>query len=310
MMLGCMTLFAGCGKDRITNRKIPSGDVKEFYYTVENINYDAFYQRYRFYKEDGKLMFQHETREKPGAYGPATENDVTDSGTLELSNAEWKAFLAYLKDGTVSARKDSAESGGSGPWTFIYWKNDKGKYQVFEFSNSEVKAQFVAYCAALAGGERIDDQEENVKGFRIERICYSPGYGDMRGGYHEVVLKKDDDGNWTYVTSDRETHDQPTVTATYAVSKEAVAELEAFIEEKKILSLESRSESDMFATDYSPWSWSIDYEKTSFGKTKQEYCRFGEYQRYSDRDYELLNELKERFTAVRGEKISEKKEKR
>ena len=144
---------------------------------------------------------------------------------------------------------------------------------------------------------------------------YQSQYGFNLSGFDYTVspaeqTKKDDDGNWTYVTSDREAHDQPTVTATYAVSKEAVAELETFISEKKILSLESRPESDLFATDYSPWSWSFDYEKTSFGKTKQEYCRFGEYQRYSDKDYELLNELKERFSAVCGEKISEKKEKR
>ena len=75
--------------------------------------------------------------------------------------------------------------------------------------------------------------------------------------------------------------------------------------EENILSLEGRPKSDMFATDYSPWSRSIDYDTSSFGKTKREYCSFGEYKRYSGRDYELLNELKTRFTSMRGDKISE-----
>ena len=102
----CMALLCGCGKtakETITNRKIPVEDVTEFYYTVENINYDAFYKRYHFYKDDGKYMFRHETRERPGRYGPATEEDITSSGTLELSDDEWKDFLTILKDGTVSA---------------------------------------------------------------------------------------------------------------------------------------------------------------------------------------------------------------
>ena len=141
-------------KETITNRKIPLDDVTEFYYTVENINYNAFYQRYRFYTEDGRYMFHHETRERPGKYGPTAEDDITNSGTFELTAEEWKEFLTFLKDGTVSARKDSGESGGSGPWTFIYWKNDKGKYQVFDFSSYDTKANFEEFCSSLAQAER------------------------------------------------------------------------------------------------------------------------------------------------------------
>lgn len=144
-----------------------------------------------------------------------------------------------------------------------------------------------------------------MKEIKIHRISYSPGYGDMLGEYHGSTLRKDKDGSWVYVCSDRETHDRPMVTTTYAVLDEAVAQFEKFISEKKILSLKDRSESNLFATDYSPWSWSIDYEITSFGKIKREYCSIGEYKRYSGRDYENLSELRERFTALRGEKISE-----
>ena len=149
-----------------------------------------------------------------------------------------------------------------------------------------------------------------MKEIKIHRISYSPGYGDMLGGYHESTLRKDKGGNWTFVCSDRETHDRPTVTTTYAVSAEAVAQFEKFINDNKIVSLENRPKSDMFATDYSPWSWGIDYETTSFGKTKREYCSFGEYKRYSGRDYDLLNELEKRFTALRGEKTAETTEER
>ena len=153
----CMALLCGCGKtarETVTNRKIPVEEITEFYYTVENINYDAFYQRYRFYKEDGKYMFQHETRERPGQYGPATKEDITNSGTFELSGAEWKDFLTCLKDGTVSAIKDSGESSSSGVWTFIYWKKDKGRYRVFEFPDYETRVRLEEYCSLLSQAER------------------------------------------------------------------------------------------------------------------------------------------------------------
>ncbi len=157
LIMLCLTLFGGCGKnakETVSNRKIPVGDITEFYYTYENINYDAFYQRYRFYTEDGRYMFYHEKREKPGEYGPTAEKDITDSGTVELSADEWNSFLTFLKNGKVSARKDSAVSGDAGPWTFIYWKNDKGKYQVFDFPSYDTRCRFEEFCSALARAER------------------------------------------------------------------------------------------------------------------------------------------------------------
>ena len=157
VMLCCMTLFGGCGKkikETITNRKIPFDDVTEFYYTYENINFNASFQRYRFYREGGKYMFQHETREKPGEYGPTTEEDITNTGTFELTAEEWKDFLSLLKDGTVKARKDSGESGETGPWMFIYWRNDKEKYQVFAFPSYDARVCFEEFCSAIAHAER------------------------------------------------------------------------------------------------------------------------------------------------------------
>ena len=68
-----------------------------------------------------------------------------------------------------------------------------------------------------------------MKEIKIRSISFSPGYGDMLGGYHSVSLEKNRDGKWTYVCNDREHYNAPTVVSTYAVSEEAVAQFEEFI---------------------------------------------------------------------------------
>ena len=147
-----------------------------------------------------------------------------------------------------------------------------------------------------------------MKEIKIISVSYCPGYGDMRGEYHEMSLRKDKEGNWNYISSDRAFYSEPTVITTYSASEEAVDQFEEFLAKKKVFSLENRPKSDMFMTDYRPWSWSITYETTSFGKTKREYFGLGEYKRYNGNDYSLINELSDRFTALRGEKLSEVKE--
>ena len=134
----------------ITSRSIPVADITDFYYTYENINYNAFYQRYRFYVEDGKYMFFHETRERPNDYGWTTEEDRTAYGSLELTGQEWLDAMTLLKDGKVSKRSDSAESGDSGPWTYIYWKNDKSVIQQYDFAGYGARTAFEEHCAELA----------------------------------------------------------------------------------------------------------------------------------------------------------------
>lgn len=135
---------------KISDRKIPIDEITDFYYTYDNINFNAFYQRYRFYMEDGKHMFFHETREVKNDYGPATEENRTAYGNFELSTEEWQKAFELLKDGTVSKRVESTESGDSGPWMFIYWKNDKGKYQEYSFASYGDRLAFEEYCASLA----------------------------------------------------------------------------------------------------------------------------------------------------------------
>ncbi len=144
-----------------------------------------------------------------------------------------------------------------------------------------------------------------MKKIRLLGMYYSPGYCDMLGGRHGTSLQKQESGEWVIAASASEDHNSPTVTTTYSVLPEALAEFENFLNKKKILQLSKRPKSDMFITDYSPWSYSFDYETTSFGKVKRSYCSFGEYLNYSKRDRELLDELSKRFTGLYGEKLSE-----
>ena len=144
-----------------------------------------------------------------------------------------------------------------------------------------------------------------MKDFSLHRLSYSPGYGDMLGQYESSTLRKTPDGGWTLACTRRERHDLPKVTATYAVDHRAVAELAAYIVENRILSLEKRPQSNLFVTDYHPWCWHMDYDATTFGKRERKYWRIEEHQLYSTRDYKLLNELRRRFEALRGEKLSE-----
>ncbi len=152
-------LLAGCsGKENTTVKKgryvvgdgIQIGDITEFYYTYENINYNAFYQRYRFYTEDGKHLFFHETRERKDDYGPATEEDTTLTGTVELTDEQWAAFYDALSGGSVSKRAESAESGSRGPWLYLYWTGDDSEYQEYAFPSYEAQKAFEEFCASLA----------------------------------------------------------------------------------------------------------------------------------------------------------------
>ena len=157
-LISLLVLLCGCTRsdqpdtkmNTITDMHIPVEDITDFYYTYENINYNAFYQRYRFYREDGAYMFHHETREKPEDYGWTTEEDITASGTFALSEQEWKDVMALLENGKVTKREDSLSDGSSGPWMYIYWKHDKSIYQKYAFSSGADRLAFENYCSALA----------------------------------------------------------------------------------------------------------------------------------------------------------------
>ena len=141
--------------------------------------------------------------------------------------------------------------------------------------------------------------------FKLIEFYYHPGYCDMLGGGHSVSLRRDEEGIWRCTCRDRKQHDAPETVTVYEVSADSVAQFEEFILKNKVLSLAKRPKSDVFATDYSPWGYSIDYEIKRFLRTDCKYCSIGEYRKYSKRDRDVLNELHERFMALRGQKISE-----
>ncbi len=139
--------FAGCGKTRTVGNGIAKEDITEFWYTYATSTFPPQYQRYRFYTEDGKYLFYHETRE--GDVFPLTEEYITFCGTSELTQAQWDQFYSFLYGGTVKAREENLDSGDPGPWLYLYWKNDKGKYQEFTFESYSKEKDFESFCESL-----------------------------------------------------------------------------------------------------------------------------------------------------------------
>ena len=150
-----MILLSGCtGTGLFSNKRentvgkdIVIDDITEFYWTYAASTFPPEYQRYYFHTEDGKYWFYHETRE--GERFPLQEEDITVSGTLELSEAEWNTFFAYLENGTVRAREENTDSGDAGPWTYLYWKNDKGDIQQYSFPSVSDRLAFETFCEEM-----------------------------------------------------------------------------------------------------------------------------------------------------------------
>ncbi|MBO4298371.1 MAG: hypothetical protein J5998_06200 [Clostridia bacterium] len=131
----------------VVGADIAMEDITEFYYTYSSSTFPPDYQRYRFYVDDEARLFYHETR--AGDHWPLTEEDVTVSGTMELSEAQWTAFFECLSGGTVKRREEHLESGDAGPWLYLYWKGDEGSCQEFAFPSWVAGAAFEAFCAEL-----------------------------------------------------------------------------------------------------------------------------------------------------------------
>lgn len=138
----------------------------DFYYTYDASTFPPHYQRYRFYVEEGKHFFYHETRE--GGGWPQTEEDITASGTIELTEEEWQIFFSKLKGGTVKSPEDEVETGDAGPWTYIYRGNGQEEY---EFPSYEARLAFEEYCEELTGMKiRVTDGTHTI----IFRLNESP----------------------------------------------------------------------------------------------------------------------------------------
>ena len=141
-------LFVQTGKrERVVGKDISVEAITEFYYTHSSSTNPPDYQRYRFYTEEGTYKFYHEKRE--GIAWPLTESHITRSGSIELSEEEWTEFLNFLKGGIVKKRDQSIETGGSGPWLYLYWNGDRDEYQAFSFATLNERNAFEEFCEKL-----------------------------------------------------------------------------------------------------------------------------------------------------------------
>lgn len=151
LVLFLIGVLGGRSRALTVGADVSRGEISEFWYTLDASTDPPEYQRYRFYRELGVCWFYYETRE--GDHWPLTEADVTRSGTVDLTTEDWDELMDCLNGGTVRAREESTATGGGGPWLYLYWKGDQGKYQVFSFASPAEKAAFEALCLRLAGGE-------------------------------------------------------------------------------------------------------------------------------------------------------------
>lgn len=146
-LTGVFGNFGTGESEMIVGDRIKLEDITDFYYTYDSSTNPPEYQRYRYYTDEGDFFFYHEKRE--GNHWPLTEDDISESGTVSLTEEQWNAFYDLLKGGTVRKRTESADSGDAGPWLYLYWTNDSGVNQVFSFESYGKQTDFEAMCEGL-----------------------------------------------------------------------------------------------------------------------------------------------------------------
>ena len=134
-------------EDQSVGIDIPFEDITDFYYTYDATFYPPIYQRYRFYTEDGKRYFYHETRDSEN--WPQTEEDITCSGTAELSDEQWTEFCSLLEGGIARVREEVLDDGDAGPWLFVYWRGGEEEGREFHFKPAGRVLAFEEFCAGL-----------------------------------------------------------------------------------------------------------------------------------------------------------------
>lgn len=132
---------------------VPFEDITDFYYTYDASTAMPHYQRYRFYAEDGKHYFYHETRE--GGSWPQTEADTICSGTAELTDSQWSSFCDLINGGTASRREERLDSGDAGPWLYIYWRGGETEGREFSFEQPGFVLAFEEFCEGLKEEARM-----------------------------------------------------------------------------------------------------------------------------------------------------------
>ena len=136
----------------MTQADIYLEEITDFYYTAANTENSSGYLRYRFYVKDGSYFFSFDKRDANGNYAAAEGEGGSGAGNVSLGTEERLAFFKLIQTGSVKARDESSENGGSGPWMYLYTE----KYPdglVFHFASATEQTAFEAYCAELAARE-------------------------------------------------------------------------------------------------------------------------------------------------------------
>ena len=198
----------GSGKNiMVVGEDIKEDDIREFYFTIENINLDAYYLRYKYYAENGKHMFFFEERERPGEYGPTTEEDTIAKTEIELADNEWSKFCEIIAGGTVRERNDDPEDGGRGPWTYLYWSGDEDKYQEYSFESQSSRKSFEQLSESLVKksgiGMKSEDELRNPPesvSADSEDLCgdWTGYHEDVSGGYYVTLDEPDASGCYPF----------------------------------------------------------------------------------------------------------------
>ena len=137
---------------KMTQADIYLEEITDFYYTAANTENSSVYLRYRFYVKDGSYFFSFDKRDANGNYAAAEGEGGSGAGNVSLGTEERLAFFKLIQTGSIKARDESSENGGSGPWMYLYTE----KYPdglVFHFASATEQTAFEAYCAELAARE-------------------------------------------------------------------------------------------------------------------------------------------------------------
>ena len=137
---------------KMTQADIYLEEITDFYYTAANTENSSVYLRYRFYVKDGSYFFSFDKRDANGNYTSTEGEGGSGAGNVSLGTEERLAFFKLIQTGSIKARDESSENGGSGPWMYLYTE----KYPdglVFHFASATEQSAFEEYCAALAARE-------------------------------------------------------------------------------------------------------------------------------------------------------------
>ena len=137
---------------KMTQADIYLEEITDFYYTAANTENSSGYLRYRFYVKDGSYFFSFDKRDANGNYAAAEGESGSGNGNVSLGTEERLAFFKLIQTGSIKARDESSENGGSGPWMYLYTE----KYPdglVFHFASATEQTAFEEYCAELAARE-------------------------------------------------------------------------------------------------------------------------------------------------------------